>query len=208
MKIISCHPKYLYINSLNTHFTQVSQEVIEVELLWNFVKIGCTWETYILVKTANHVKWAIWDSVSWIIVCETHLLKHVDLTLLWFFPPDMLCYRHFPALEDFCLVICHVCNQVVTPQGILTHYGKTCLVLIIYLTCTLGYHKLSHRDTDQTSSYRGACQNNKIISVCPYRARKIQPPCKLILLHKWHRSNRRHKAFCYSAGQYNLKHTK
>lgn len=50
----------------------------------------------------------------------------------------MLCYRHFPALEDFCLVICHVCNQVVTPQGILTHYGKTCLVLIIYLTALLG----------------------------------------------------------------------
>lgn len=36
----------------------------------------------------------------------------------------MLQRRHFPALEDFCLVVCHVCNQVVTPQGILAHYGK------------------------------------------------------------------------------------
>ncbi|TNN40330.1 Ataxin-7-like protein 1 [Liparis tanakae] len=35
---------------------------------------------------------------------------------------EMLGYR---ALEDCCLVVCHVCNQVVTPQGILTHYGKT-----------------------------------------------------------------------------------
>uniref|UniRef100_A0A3Q3KWR7 Uncharacterized protein n=1 Tax=Labrus bergylta TaxID=56723 RepID=A0A3Q3KWR7_9LABR len=33
--------------------------------------------------------------------------------------------NQFSALEDFCLVVCHVCNQVVTPQGILTHYGKT-----------------------------------------------------------------------------------
>ncbi|XP_037552070.1 ataxin-7-like protein 1 [Nematolebias whitei] len=31
---------------------------------------------------------------------------------------------HFPALEDFCLVVCHVCSKVVTPQGILTHYEK------------------------------------------------------------------------------------
>uniref|UniRef100_A0A673C095 Ataxin 7 like 1 n=1 Tax=Sphaeramia orbicularis TaxID=375764 RepID=A0A673C095_9TELE len=38
---------------------------------------------------------------------------------------NMLVYSQFPALEDFCLVVCHVCNQVVTPQGILTHYGKT-----------------------------------------------------------------------------------
>uniref|UniRef100_A0A3P9BXA0 Uncharacterized protein n=1 Tax=Maylandia zebra TaxID=106582 RepID=A0A3P9BXA0_9CICH len=29
-----------------------------------------------------------------------------------------------PALEDFSLVVCHVCSKVVTPQGILTHYGK------------------------------------------------------------------------------------
>uniref|UniRef100_A0A3B4XG92 Uncharacterized protein n=1 Tax=Seriola lalandi dorsalis TaxID=1841481 RepID=A0A3B4XG92_SERLL len=33
--------------------------------------------------------------------------------------------NQFPALEDFSLVVCHVCNKVVTPQGILTHYGKT-----------------------------------------------------------------------------------
>lgn len=36
----------------------------------------------------------------------------------------MLHRHHFPALEDFCLVVCQVCNQVVTPQGILAHYGK------------------------------------------------------------------------------------
>uniref|UniRef100_A0A8C5DC62 Ataxin-7-like protein 1 n=1 Tax=Gouania willdenowi TaxID=441366 RepID=A0A8C5DC62_GOUWI len=29
----------------------------------------------------------------------------------------------FPALEDFSLVVCHVCNKVVAPQGILAHYG-------------------------------------------------------------------------------------
>uniref|UniRef100_A0A3Q4M4P8 Ataxin 7 like 1 n=1 Tax=Neolamprologus brichardi TaxID=32507 RepID=A0A3Q4M4P8_NEOBR len=32
--------------------------------------------------------------------------------------------NQFPALEDFSLVVCHVCSKVVTPQGILTHYGK------------------------------------------------------------------------------------
>ncbi|XP_036977533.1 ataxin-7-like protein 1 isoform X2 [Acanthopagrus latus] len=37
---------------------------------------------------------------------------------------DMFVYSQFPALEDFCLVVCHVCDQVVTPQGILTHYEK------------------------------------------------------------------------------------
>ncbi|XP_035535244.1 ataxin-7-like protein 1 isoform X1 [Morone saxatilis] len=37
---------------------------------------------------------------------------------------EMLVYSQFPALEDFCLVVCHVCNQVVTPQGILAHYEK------------------------------------------------------------------------------------
>ncbi|KAM6986358.1 ataxin-7-like protein 1 [Aplochiton taeniatus] len=33
-------------------------------------------------------------------------------------------YGQFPTQEDFCLVVCHVCNQVVKPQGILTHYKK------------------------------------------------------------------------------------
>lgn len=37
---------------------------------------------------------------------------------------DMRTYSQFPAQEDFCLVVCHVCNQVVTPQGILKHYGS------------------------------------------------------------------------------------
>uniref|UniRef100_A0A8P4FVZ1 Ataxin-7-like protein 1 n=1 Tax=Dicentrarchus labrax TaxID=13489 RepID=A0A8P4FVZ1_DICLA len=37
---------------------------------------------------------------------------------------EMLVYSQFPALEDFCLVVCHVCNQVVTPQGILAHYAE------------------------------------------------------------------------------------
>uniref|UniRef100_A0A3P8TS37 Ataxin 7 like 1 n=1 Tax=Amphiprion percula TaxID=161767 RepID=A0A3P8TS37_AMPPE len=36
----------------------------------------------------------------------------------------MLVYSQFPTLEDFCLVVCRVCSKVVTPQGILTHYGK------------------------------------------------------------------------------------
>uniref|UniRef100_A0A8D0D2S8 Ataxin 7 like 1 n=1 Tax=Sander lucioperca TaxID=283035 RepID=A0A8D0D2S8_SANLU len=38
---------------------------------------------------------------------------------------EMLVCSQFPALEDFYLVVCHVCNQVVTPHGIFTHYGKT-----------------------------------------------------------------------------------
>uniref|UniRef100_A0A3B4TST9 Ataxin-7-like protein 1 n=1 Tax=Seriola dumerili TaxID=41447 RepID=A0A3B4TST9_SERDU len=37
---------------------------------------------------------------------------------------EMFVYSQFPALEDFSLVVCHVCNKVVTPQGILTHYGS------------------------------------------------------------------------------------
>uniref|UniRef100_A0A3Q2QGR8 Ataxin-7-like protein 1 n=1 Tax=Fundulus heteroclitus TaxID=8078 RepID=A0A3Q2QGR8_FUNHE len=39
------------------------------------------------------------------------------------FVDKMLVCTHFPALEDFCMVVCHVCSKVVTPQGILTHYG-------------------------------------------------------------------------------------
>uniref|UniRef100_A0A3P9P5X4 Ataxin-7-like protein 1 n=1 Tax=Poecilia reticulata TaxID=8081 RepID=A0A3P9P5X4_POERE len=38
------------------------------------------------------------------------------------FVDKMLVCTHFPALEDFCLVVCNVCSKVVTPQGILTHY--------------------------------------------------------------------------------------
>ncbi|XP_068163223.1 ataxin-7-like protein 1 isoform X2 [Antennarius striatus] len=37
---------------------------------------------------------------------------------------DMPVDTQFPAPEDLCLVVCHVCNQVVTPQGILAHYEK------------------------------------------------------------------------------------
>ncbi|XP_029681608.1 ataxin-7-like protein 1 isoform X2 [Takifugu rubripes] len=37
---------------------------------------------------------------------------------------NMLRRRHVPALEELCLVVCHVCSQVVTPQGILAHYEK------------------------------------------------------------------------------------
>lgn len=37
---------------------------------------------------------------------------------------EMLVYSQVPALEDFCLVVCHVCSKVVTPQGILAHYGS------------------------------------------------------------------------------------
>lgn len=56
---------------------------------------------------------------------------------------EMLVCTHFPALEDFCLVVCHVCSKVVTPQGILTHYGKAKtlkaelihFVLFSYLLC-------------------------------------------------------------------------
>nr|XP_054595628.1 ataxin-7-like protein 1 isoform X1 [Nothobranchius furzeri] len=37
---------------------------------------------------------------------------------------EMPVCSHFPVLEDFCLIVCHVCSKVVTPQGILTHYEK------------------------------------------------------------------------------------
>lgn len=54
-----------------------------------------------------------------------HLILSKTWCLLFMSVPDMFVYSQFPALEDFCLVVCHVCDQVVTPQGILTHYGKT-----------------------------------------------------------------------------------
>uniref|UniRef100_A0A3P9MJZ5 Ataxin-7-like protein 1 n=1 Tax=Oryzias latipes TaxID=8090 RepID=A0A3P9MJZ5_ORYLA len=38
--------------------------------------------------------------------------------------PEMHVHSPFPMLEDFCLVVCHICNKVVTPQGILAHYEK------------------------------------------------------------------------------------
>ncbi|XP_060925871.1 ataxin-7-like protein 1 isoform X2 [Limanda limanda] len=37
---------------------------------------------------------------------------------------EMFVDSQFPALEDLTLVVCHVCDKVVTPQGILTHYEK------------------------------------------------------------------------------------
>lgn len=37
---------------------------------------------------------------------------------------EMLLCSQFPTVEDFSLVVCHVCNKVVTPQGFLTHCGK------------------------------------------------------------------------------------
>ncbi|XP_062299328.1 ataxin-7-like protein 1 isoform X2 [Scomber scombrus] len=37
---------------------------------------------------------------------------------------EMLVHSQFPVLEEFSLVVCHVCNQVVTPQGFLTHHEK------------------------------------------------------------------------------------
>uniref|UniRef100_A0A3B5A7H3 Uncharacterized protein n=1 Tax=Stegastes partitus TaxID=144197 RepID=A0A3B5A7H3_9TELE len=56
----------------------------------------------------------------------------------------------FPALEDFCLVVCHVCSKVVTPRGILTHYGKAHTPpqgAVVHFTVAhkCGYHQLSHR---------------------------------------------------------------
>uniref|UniRef100_A0A3P9I9P8 Ataxin-7-like protein 1 n=1 Tax=Oryzias latipes TaxID=8090 RepID=A0A3P9I9P8_ORYLA len=42
--------------------------------------------------------------------------------------PEMHVHSPFPMLEDFCLVVCHICNKVVTPQGILAHYGSWDLV--------------------------------------------------------------------------------
>ncbi|KAK2858928.1 hypothetical protein Q5P01_003548 [Channa striata] len=37
---------------------------------------------------------------------------------------EMLLYSQFPPLGAFYLVVCCACNKVVTPQGILTHYGS------------------------------------------------------------------------------------
>lgn len=37
---------------------------------------------------------------------------------------DMLVYDHVSTHEDFTPVVCHVCNTVVKPQDVLTHYGK------------------------------------------------------------------------------------
>uniref|UniRef100_A0A3B3ZW05 Uncharacterized protein n=1 Tax=Periophthalmus magnuspinnatus TaxID=409849 RepID=A0A3B3ZW05_9GOBI len=41
------------------------------------------------------------------------------------FVDNMLVYCPFLALEDFCLVVCHVCNQVVTPQANTSIFTQT-----------------------------------------------------------------------------------
>ncbi|KAI1882131.1 hypothetical protein AGOR_G00247520 [Albula goreensis] len=37
---------------------------------------------------------------------------------------DMHLYGQYPASDEFCLVVCNICNQVVKPQGFLTHYER------------------------------------------------------------------------------------
>uniref|UniRef100_A0AAQ6IBX2 Uncharacterized protein n=1 Tax=Anabas testudineus TaxID=64144 RepID=A0AAQ6IBX2_ANATE len=49
---------------------------------------------------------------------------------------EMLLCSQFPALDDFYLVVCRVCNKVVTPQGILTHYAS----LLLVACCVSGAH--------------------------------------------------------------------
>ncbi|KAG7456070.1 hypothetical protein MATL_G00247760 [Megalops atlanticus] len=37
---------------------------------------------------------------------------------------DMHLFGQYPAHEDFCLVVCNTCNQVIKPQGFQTHCGS------------------------------------------------------------------------------------
>ncbi|KAJ8373616.1 hypothetical protein SKAU_G00041960 [Synaphobranchus kaupii] len=37
---------------------------------------------------------------------------------------DMHLYGQYPAYDDFCLVVCNICSQVVKPPGILSHYER------------------------------------------------------------------------------------
>ncbi|KAJ8245307.1 hypothetical protein GJAV_G00269390 [Gymnothorax javanicus] len=37
---------------------------------------------------------------------------------------DMHLYGQYPAYDEFCLVVCNICSQVVKPQGILSHYER------------------------------------------------------------------------------------
>uniref|UniRef100_A0A8C9L4M1 Ataxin 7 like 1 n=1 Tax=Pavo cristatus TaxID=9049 RepID=A0A8C9L4M1_PAVCR len=38
---------------------------------------------------------------------------------------DMHLFGHYPAHDDFYLVVCNICNQVVKPQVFQSHCGKT-----------------------------------------------------------------------------------
>jgi len=60
------------------------------------------------------------------ILCLSDCTSEVKYGICSLCLSEMLVYSPFPALEDFCLVVCRVCSKVVTPQGILTHYGKRC----------------------------------------------------------------------------------
>ncbi|KAJ8387693.1 hypothetical protein AAFF_G00151240 [Aldrovandia affinis] len=37
---------------------------------------------------------------------------------------NMHLFGQYPAHDDFCLVVCNICNQVVKPQGFQTHCGS------------------------------------------------------------------------------------
>uniref|UniRef100_A0A8C9TW88 Uncharacterized protein n=1 Tax=Scleropages formosus TaxID=113540 RepID=A0A8C9TW88_SCLFO len=39
---------------------------------------------------------------------------------------NMRVFGQCPAHDDFYLVVCNICNQVVKPQGFEMHYGKSC----------------------------------------------------------------------------------
>uniref|UniRef100_A0A665TB46 Ataxin 7 like 1 n=1 Tax=Echeneis naucrates TaxID=173247 RepID=A0A665TB46_ECHNA len=79
---------------------------------------------------------------------------------------EMFVYGQFPTMEDFSLVVCHVCNKVVTPQGILTHYGKTHAVpsqaIVVHLSkihthilmCLQLSHKQSKHYHPHTYTYK------------------------------------------------------
>lgn len=56
------------------------------------------------------------------------------LVYIYFFnsPTDMHLFGHYPAHDDFYLVVCNICNQVVKPQVFQSHCGKWKLLFLDY----------------------------------------------------------------------------
>nr|XP_046235699.1 ataxin-7-like protein 1 isoform X1 [Scatophagus argus] len=74
------------------------------------------WSSFVSAAKLPLVDNSSLDNSDKELCCLSEAVKHSK--------QEMIVYSQFPVLEDFCLVVCHVCNQVVTPQGILTHYEK------------------------------------------------------------------------------------
>ncbi|XP_077357672.1 ataxin-7-like protein 1 isoform X3 [Festucalex cinctus] len=66
--------------------------------------------------------WSSFVGAAQLRLVDDSLLQKCHEDLCGVNEEGMLHRRLFPVLEDFHLVVCHVCSQVVTPQGFLAHY--------------------------------------------------------------------------------------